>query len=500
MILNIRTKLTLIVLVLGITIGLISSAVVLQYVNKVFNTEFNERLNAVTSSLAMNCMYGVSSSKRSELEKLAANTLHQKDIVLVQIDDKDGNVLCELGKAVRDDSIREFTANILGGSPVEKTGEELLFSFEETPKTELIGVVKVTASLSYFKNRIDSIILVIIIAIISILLLSAVGIIILGNKYIGVPINNLITATQKIASGDMSYRVNITSRDEIGVLANFFNMMAESMEGSIERIKHLAAEAAIAEMEKKRAEELQKTNDTIQKISKELERSNKELEEFAYIASHDLQEPLRMIISFLQLLQRHYHEKLDDNANKFIGYAVDGADRMRGLIQDLLMYARVGSQGKPFKDTDCAKLLESATSNLEVAISESGAKISHDALPTLSCDGTQLIELFQNLMTNAIKFRNKGVTPEIHIRAEMKENEWVFSVADNGIGIEDQYKDRIFMIFQRLHSREEYPGTGIGLAYCKKIVERHGGRIWLESKYGSGTTFYFAIPVNKSEV
>jgi light-regulated signal transduction histidine kinase (bacteriophytochrome) len=238
----------------------------------------------------------------------------------------------------------------------------------------------------------------------------------------------------------------------------------------------------------------------------ELVRSNTELQQFAYVASHDLQEPLRMVTSYLQLLEKRYQDKLDSRADQFIAYAVDGANRMKALIQDLLSYSRVSTHGQPFELVDVNRILASAIANLEFLIDETGAVITRDSLPQLKADATQLTQLFQNLISNGIKFRREGISPQIQINVIRREwvhgrtamgeslGEWIFSVRDNGIGIEPQYSDRIFVIFQRLHGRGKYPGTGIGLAICKKIVERHGGRIWIESEVGRGTTFYFTIP------
>lgn len=225
----------------------------------------------------------------------------------------------------------------------------------------------------------------------------------------------------------------------------------------------------------------------------ELTRSNAELQQFAYIASHDLQEPLRMVTSYLQLLERRYKDQLDADANDFIEYAVDGALRMRTLINDLLTYSRIGTRGRAFKLTSCTEAVEQAIANLKIAIEESDTVVTYNELPQVQADPTQLTQLLQNLISNAIKFRAQ--TPcQIEIAARHQEDCWLFSVKDNGIGIDPQYGEQIFVIFQRLNNRTDYPGTGIGLAVCKKIVERHGGSIWVESQSGQGATFYFTLP------
>ena len=229
-------------------------------------------------------------------------------------------------------------------------------------------------------------------------------------------------------------------------------------------------------------------------LVEELRRSNAELEQFAYVASHDLQEPLRMVASYTQLLARRYEGKLDKDADEFIGYAVDGANRMQKLINDLLTYSRVGTRGQGLVATDARAAFEAARANLRVAIEESGAEVTSEELPTVMGDQTQLVQLFQNLIANALKFRREGEPVRVDVGAERRsEDEWLFWVADTGIGIEEQYTERIFRIFQRLHGKGGYTGTGIGLAVCKKIVERHGGRIWVESEVGEGSTFYFTL-------
>jgi PAS domain S-box-containing protein len=244
--------------------------------------------------------------------------------------------------------------------------------------------------------------------------------------------------------------------------------------------------------------ERRRAEDELKRTMAELEHSNEELEWFAYVASHDLQEPLRAVTSYVELLAENYKGKLDADADDFIAFAVDGAAHMRLLIEDLLAYSRVRSRSEPFEPTDCAAVLGQALSNLQASIEENGAVVTHDSLPTVVADESQLVQLFQNLISNAVKFRAEE-PPRVHIAASQGGNEWVFSIRDNGIGIPSEYADRIFVAFQRLHSQRAYPGTGIGMAICKKIVERHGGRIWMESDPGKGSTFYFTIPGDGGE-
>jgi signal transduction histidine kinase len=314
---------------------------------------------------------------------------------------------------------------------------------------------------------------------ISIFLIVAVGAGWWIVRHITYSVEELRTGTERVAKGDLRYRVGEQGRDELGLLARRFNDMVAQLE-----------ETTVSK------EELKQAHDALLKRTEELTRSNVELDQFASVVSHDLQEPLRMITAYVHLLQAQYGAKLDKDANEFIGYAVDGAKRMQGLINDLLTYSRVGTRGKEFTETDCNEVLARTLLNLKPAIDESGARITHDELPLVLGDEFQLGQLLQNLIGNAIKYRGQGPV-QIHVGCARVGEMWRFAVQDNGIGIDPEYAERVFVIFQRLHTRQEYPGTGIGLAVCKKIVERHGGRIWVESAEGKGSTFYFTLPVRE---
>jgi light-regulated signal transduction histidine kinase (bacteriophytochrome) len=246
-----------------------------------------------------------------------------------------------------------------------------------------------------------------------------------------------------------------------------------------ESVRHALREKKLRE-ENKRAHE-------------ELAHSNRELEQFAYVASHDLQEPLRMIASYTQLLAERYRGKLDDDADRYIHYVVDGAVRMQALIDDLLTFSRVGHHGISLQNADCNEAVETACKNLEAAVRETGAELQYERLPVVVADSRLLVQLFQNLIGNSIKFRGKE-PPRIRISAEKQNREWAFAITDNGIGIASEHLQSIFGIFKRLHTHAEYPGSGIGLSICKKIVEQHGGRIWVESVPGEGATFKFVLP------
>ena len=324
---------------------------------------------------------------------------------------------------------------------------------------------------------------------------GAVLIAVYVSRYLSRPIVKLASAAERLAKGDLSSQVDIKAGGEVKMLVESFNRMTEDLRRLMTKERELAdAATEAAETERRRATELEQLKEQLIEKTNELERSNGELQQFAYVASHDLQEPLRMVASYMQLLERRYKDKLDADAGEFIAYAVAGVNRMRTLINDLLEYSRVGTRAKAFELVDCAAVVRQALTNLQLTIQETGTTVTYNGLPTVLADGLQLTQIFQNLISNAIKFRSKDA-PRIEIAVERRGQEWCFAVHDNGIGLDQQYADRIFIIFQRLHTQQEYPGTGIGLAICKRVVERHGGRIWVESAVGQGATFCFTLPM-----
>ncbi len=305
------------------------------------------------------------------------------------------------------------------------------------------------------------------------------------SRSISGPIQNLSRGVEIVGSGNLDHKVGTQHRDEIGRLSRAFDAMTAAQKRAREELRR--HRDSLEELVKERTSDLESAN-------QELARSNENLEQFAYVASHDLQEPLRVMSSYSQLLEKRYHEKLDQDAKDFIDFIVDAASRMQRLITDLLAYSRVGRKGVVATEVDLNEVMKKVLFSLSSAVESSGGRVTHDELPVLTVHETSALQVFQNLIANALKFRGEKPS-EIRVGARKDGGEWVFSVADNGLGIEPQYHERIFQIFQRLHSREEYSGTGIGLSICKKIVSSWGGRIWVESELGKGSTFYFTMPV-----
>ncbi|WP_051327167.1 sensor histidine kinase [Desulfatibacillum aliphaticivorans] len=290
------------------------------------------------------------------------------------------------------------------------------------------------------------------------------------------PLAKLAQSAGVMGKGDLETEIALSAQGEIGSLARSLDQMRKELKSTLVSKDKLEREAT-----RRRA------------AMADLKRSNKELEQFAYVASHDLQEPLRMVASYTQLLAQRYEGQLDEKAQKYISYAVEGATRMQHLVNDLLQLSRVGTRGAPFEPTDCNEVVQQVLKGLKRTIAETKAGVVIDDLPVVQADAIQLGQVFQNLLGNAVKFRGEA-PPQVRITAEKQNEAWVFQVRDNGIGIDPKFHERIFTIFQRLHERGKYDGTGIGLAIAKKIVERHGGRIWIESQEGKGARFFFSIP------
>jgi len=296
----------------------------------------------------------------------------------------------------------------------------------------------------------------------------------MGSRLLIKPITALMEASEAIGRGESSTRLTESATvSELGRLGKAFNTMADELE---ERERGL----------------VQLTND--------LRNSNRDLEQFAYVASHDLQEPLRKITSFADLLTKRYGSQFDETGQRYINYMVDGAKRMSQLISHLLAYSRIGTRGKTFAAMGLGEALDIALDNLQLTLEQTGAIVHRpENLPTVTADVAQIGQLFQNLIGNALKYRNEAIAPEVTITAKRLEDAWEIAVADNGIGIAPQHFDRVFRMFQRLHTTKEHPGSGIGLSFCKRIIERHGGRIWVESEEGKGSTFFFTLPDRKEE-
>ena len=394
-------------------------------------------------------------------------------------------------------------------------GEPVIGAYQWLPEMGLCILTEIDqkeayASLDAFRSTV-----------IQVTILSAVVIVILGTLLSGTitgPLSQLTSAVEEFRLGNLAHQIEPGSIDEINSLAASFNSMAVDLDETGKENQQLINELRgwSGELEKRveeRTHELADSREALLKMMGDLEeemrvrklteesleqnlvelsRSNRDLEQFAHVASHDLQEPLRMVTSYLQLIEQRYEGKLDEDADDFIHFAVDGAIRMKQLITDLLSFSKLGKQGEKLEVLSTQQIFEEVRDDIKIQIEETDAALTCDPLPEVLADKIQLKQLFQNLISNAIKFSGEA-SPIVHISADRLNGEWEFSIKDNGIGIDPQFFDRIFVIFQRLHSKHEYGGTGIGLAICKKIVEWHGGRIWVESSPGQGATFFFTL-------
>ncbi|CAM5310871.1 histidine kinase OS=Streptomyces microflavus OX=1919 GN=HUT09_31715 PE=4 SV=1 [Streptomyces microflavus] len=313
-------------------------------------------------------------------------------------------------------------------------------------------------------------------ALVAVFVLTVVALSVLLHRVVGVPLNRLRAASERVQSGAFGQRIEIKGPSDVQAVAG-----------------------AVEDMRRRLVDELdgaQSRETLLAEQTEELRRSNSELEQFAYVASHDLQEPLRKVASFCQLLEKRYGQELDDRGKQYIAFAVDGAKRMQVLINDLLTFSRVGRVHDSWKPVDLGKALDRALGNLTLAVEESGAVVERpETLPELVGDSTALTMVWQNLIGNAVKFRREDVECRITVDCLREDGDWHLTVSDNGIGIAPEFADKVFVIFQRLHARDEYEGTGIGLALCRKIIEFHGGRIWLDAGAGEGTRIHFTLPV-----
>ena len=347
---------------------------------------------------------------------------------------------------------------------------------------------KGVAELQYVRDWRDRVLALMVVA----FFIAAILVAVVVRKAVVRPLNQLAAACRRITEGNFDERITPRGPKDIRAIAVDVEDMRQRMVEELESSKAGRAQLAL------QAEELDEQ-------AEELRRSNAELEQFAYVASHDLQEPLRKVASFCQLLEKRYGDQLDERGAEYIGFAVDGAKRMQVLINDLLTFSRVGRLNATLDDVDLERALDDAVKNLATAVEESGAEIvrPEQPMPHIAGDPTLLIMLWQNLIGNAVKFRHNDRTPRIVIEYEHgtgdHENQWLFSVSDNGIGIGEEFVDKVFVIFQRLHGRDAYSGTGIGLALCRKIVEHHGGLIWIDTTYDQGTRFNFTLPIAVGE-
>jgi len=499
--LTIRRKLMLLILLSCGTALCLAGAAFVGYDFWMFRRTMIREITVLADVLGNNSTAALSFNARDTAEEMLSALRTQPHIVTACLYDKNGRVFAAYARS-------HAAAHI----PAQVDNRGCRFDSNQLTVfrpiwlgNKQVGTIYLESDLTELTQRLQLYLIMVSIKVLLVLLV-VLGLALKLQGFISRPILAL-TATAKAVSEHRNYalRTQKTTTDELGVLTDTFNEMLtqiQSREAELQRA-HDELEARVAE----RTAALSKANAALQKEvgerqcaeaglrikTEELARSNTELEQFAYIASHDLQEPLRMVSSYLQLLEQRYAGKLDATANEFIHYAVDGAARMRTLVRDLLEYSRVGRRKQELAVVNCRAVFDNILLNLKETIADTQAKVTAGDLPTVRADSTELTQLFQNLIANAIKFHG-AQPPAVRLTADRQDGHWHFTVRDNGIGIAPEFADRIFVIFQRLHSRSHYPGNGLGLAICKKIVERYGGRIWVESTPGQGATFHFTLP------
>ncbi|HJX10370.1 MAG TPA: ATP-binding protein [Candidatus Binatia bacterium] len=489
---SITRKLTMIVMATSAAALLMAGAATIIYERVTFPRNLARHLASLADVVGNNSAAAIMFND----ENAAAETLRAlqatPNIMMAQVYRKDGGVLASYVRV--GDPMATLSAAETGISQETIAADHVDIFRPIFLRTERVGGIGLRSDLTEAKARLGAYAQTWL-AVLFVSLLGALGIAAILQRVMSLPILNLARVARRISNEhDYSQRAVKKTGDEIGALVDGFNEMLTQIEARDGALKQAQGELEkrIRDLQREVAER-QRAEKGMAEKTVELQRSNAELQQFAYVASHDLQEPLRMVRSYTGLLARRYQGKLDADADQFIAYAVDGARRMQELINDLLSYSRVGTQGRELTAADCEAVLANTLVSLKMAIQESGAKVCHEPLPTVRGDEVQLGQLFQNLIGNGIKYRRDGPLV-IHVACRPEGSHWLFSVRDNGIGIEPQYYERIFTIFQRLHAKERYPGSGIGLAICKKIVERHGGKIWVESELGKGSTFYFTLP------
>jgi signal transduction histidine kinase len=466
----IKRKMTLLFLLTSGTVLILTGIAYITYEYITYRQTAREQLETLGEILAANSAAAVAFANEQDAAQVLAALAAEPNIVAAGLFDREGRLLSkypahasteDFPATPREDGFRFENGHLVGFQPVSQEGNRRL------------GTLYIESDMGAMYERFRFFAgLGISVAVVSLLVAFLVSRIL--ERQISDPIMALAGTAHAVARrGDYSVRAVKMGEGELGLLTDAFNTMLTHID--------------------EQNREQRQTDARLRALLAELERSNRELEQFAYVASHDLQEPLRMVSSYTQMLERRYRDKLDQDGRDFINYAVDGAKRMQRLINDLLEFSRVSTRGKKLEPVDANEVLGTVRANLSATIEEAGALVTNETLPTVVADPTQLGQIFQNLIGNAIKFRGPD-PPRVHIAGRKEESEWIFSVRDNGIGIEPEYFNRIFVIFQRLHVASEYPGTGIGLAVCKRIVERHGGRIWVESEPGKGATFFFTLP------